>query len=607
MSDQTIGFWGGMALLISSITGPGLTTIPLLFQEAGWLTPTLAFLIFGVLSGIVSLFLVETMATIRGNEEFQARVEYSTIAHLYLGPKSHVIMQVLLYCALQSVNISSIIISNQTMDTLLIQLFHKTCALSFTEGWVCVSTVSSGSPFNSYILFSLGYLISVCLVFPLSAMSLVQNIKFQLASVGVLFLVLAIWIFMFAEHGLNLSIPTVGSDQSSLMGFILNNFAFITTVPSFINELSRRVSIHKSIGYSIGLCVALFLVIGLMGAASFKIDTSSDILSTFSTSGQNKVLVSMVNILFPISVLVTSIPVFAIVMRYNLVRGNFCSNRWAIVWASLMPWVLIIPFQTKGWLTSVMNWTSLIFGSTTNFIIPLILYISSKTYHASTVSDVEGGDIFVLHRYGSSASTGSRHKSINSTLMSPKSESSLRLITTTNQKASGPTLDVPTSPLLVAYSPPVSRKGSFGHAKKPPTVSVGEVDLADGIILTVHDEGSTTASASEPVVSSDSHVYVRSRHNSTNSADFNVEARIPGSHGTTSSFQPLQGNRMASPPAIEISNQEDQLAPAFKAFPEEKWIRSMVVAKVSLAVVTCSVLGNFIYTIVETAKGNSPL
>jgi hypothetical protein len=46
-------------------------------------------------------------------------------------------MQVFLYFALQSVNISSIIISEQTMDSLLIRLFHKTCALSFTEGWTC--------------------------------------------------------------------------------------------------------------------------------------------------------------------------------------------------------------------------------------------------------------------------------------------------------------------------------------------------------------------------------------------------------------------------------------------------------------------------------------
>jgi hypothetical protein len=56
MNPPVIGFWGGMALLVSSITGPGLTTslhlqlipnyyshadqlaVPLLFQQAGWFT-----------------------------------------------------------------------------------------------------------------------------------------------------------------------------------------------------------------------------------------------------------------------------------------------------------------------------------------------------------------------------------------------------------------------------------------------------------------------------------------------------------------------------------------------------------------------------------------
>jgi hypothetical protein len=65
------------------------------------------------MSGAVSLLLAETMSAIHGNESFQARVEYSTVAHLYLGDKPHLIMQVLLYLALQSVNISSIIISEQ--------------------------------------------------------------------------------------------------------------------------------------------------------------------------------------------------------------------------------------------------------------------------------------------------------------------------------------------------------------------------------------------------------------------------------------------------------------------------------------------------------------
>lgn len=74
------------------------------------------------------------------------------------------------------------------------------------------------------------------------------------------------------------------------------------------------------------ICVVLYLIVGLMGAASFHISDSSDILATLSASNQNRVLITIVNILFPIAVLVTSVPVFAIVIRYNLVRGDFCSN-----------------------------------------------------------------------------------------------------------------------------------------------------------------------------------------------------------------------------------------------------------------------------------------
>jgi hypothetical protein len=39
----------------------------------------------------------------------------------------------------------------------------------------------------------------------------------------------------------------------------------------------------------------------------------------------------------------------------------------------------------------IMNWASLIFGSSTNFIIPLLLYVASKTYSAST-TDAEGSN-----------------------------------------------------------------------------------------------------------------------------------------------------------------------------------------------------------------------
>jgi hypothetical protein len=75
--------------------------------------PVLVFVIIAILSASASLFLVEAMSHIRGNERFQAQVEFTTIAELCLGRRLHFVLQGILYIALQSVNISSIIISCQ--------------------------------------------------------------------------------------------------------------------------------------------------------------------------------------------------------------------------------------------------------------------------------------------------------------------------------------------------------------------------------------------------------------------------------------------------------------------------------------------------------------
>src|SRR5438045_9787852 len=60
----------------------------------------------------------------------------------------------------------------------------------------------------------------------------------------------------------------------------------------------------------------------------------------------------------------------------------------------VLPWVIIIPFQTGFWLNAFMNWTSLIFSSTCNFILPFYLYyITIKKNHLKDdIVKVEIGD-----------------------------------------------------------------------------------------------------------------------------------------------------------------------------------------------------------------------
>lgn len=65
------------------------------------------------LSGSAALFLVQALASVEGNDKFQAGIEFTTLAHLFLGDRWHYAVQALLYVALQSVMITSLIESFQ--------------------------------------------------------------------------------------------------------------------------------------------------------------------------------------------------------------------------------------------------------------------------------------------------------------------------------------------------------------------------------------------------------------------------------------------------------------------------------------------------------------
>ncbi|RCH82450.1 hypothetical protein CU098_007908, partial [Rhizopus stolonifer] len=87
--------------------------------------------------------------------------------------------------------------------------------------------------------------------------------------------------------------------------------------------------------------------------------------------------------LFPVCALITSIPVFTIVIRDNLLRGDVCSKPMAVFLSNFLPWLICIPLQTKDYINTIQNWSSLFFQSTVNFILPFILYFVSRKYEAS--------------------------------------------------------------------------------------------------------------------------------------------------------------------------------------------------------------------------------
>jgi hypothetical protein len=53
----------------------------MVFQQGGWLIPTLFFLVIGGLSGLASLFVVESVSRFPGNEKFDRNVEFTVMVH----------------------------------------------------------------------------------------------------------------------------------------------------------------------------------------------------------------------------------------------------------------------------------------------------------------------------------------------------------------------------------------------------------------------------------------------------------------------------------------------------------------------------------------------
>ncbi|CAJ0750994.1 17603_t:CDS:10 [Entrophospora sp. SA101] len=330
-TNGRISFLGSVALLVSSMTGPGLVTNSRMVD----VKPMICVAIVIMLSATASLFLCEALSAIPGNNNFQKKIEFSSLSTLLISNKYKcLMMQCILFISIQSINIACIILSAQTMDSLMISLLGKTCGIGIypDSGVFCVyKQLPDGSPFGDKTML-------VTFVMPLGLMDLVDNVRIQIEFV-----------------------PIIGDDISQVVGTILLNYSFIITIPSWINDLNPNVSIRKSIFYSIIISTVIYLLLGIFGGMSYKMDLSSNIISIINDSNERSIISLITTYLFPLAILITSIPVYTIIIKYNLIRNNYCGKNLANILSSALPWIIIIPFQTGYWLNVFMNWTTLIF------------------------------------------------------------------------------------------------------------------------------------------------------------------------------------------------------------------------------------------------------
>ncbi len=82
--------------------------------------------------------------------------------------------------------------------------------------------------------------------------------------------------------------------------------------------------------------------VGFLGALAFPNLNGADILTALNR--QDATIFDQITVyLFPIIVVASGIPVYSIIVRYNLVENNICGLRWANFFAVILPWLLAIP------------------------------------------------------------------------------------------------------------------------------------------------------------------------------------------------------------------------------------------------------------------------
>jgi hypothetical protein len=155
------------------------------------------------------------------------------------------------------------------------------------------------------------------------------------------------------------------------------NYAYIVTVPSWINEKSPGISINKSIWSALLPAIVTFTLLGWIGALAIKTTSTTDLLASLSTP-ETSTIAQIATYLFPWAALVSGIPIYSIIIRYNLIENNICTTTWANFWSVIFPWISAFCLMSGNLLNTALNWGSILTTIPLNLMLPAFLYIVAK-------------------------------------------------------------------------------------------------------------------------------------------------------------------------------------------------------------------------------------
>lgn len=359
----------------------------------------------------------------------------------YFGKYPYIAGQIVLNICLQASNIASIVVAAQVMDDFMVYAFKSSYAFDFQHFKFLKSEglATDDNPFGSHIwIISLGYIVAMAVCIPFGFLNLDDNMWFQWFSfVGMMASFAMFYVLFFLAgagvihagddspakhvpphssnhsvfdagppppHAMNLTspnnmwlqpmtdvrnlnlrwnterVPVFGTfiGQANVIGTVIFMSAFVTSIPSWVNEKKPHVSINKSIWSSTLTSNFIKLSFGYFAGITYRTSKSSNILNVISRHAPPGALgvVTRISVyMFNFATIIPGIPVISILVRYNLVTGKLCPPIVANLIGVVAPWVLSMFFYHGQGLSIVVNWSAILFQGFVNFAIPALLYL----------------------------------------------------------------------------------------------------------------------------------------------------------------------------------------------------------------------------------------
>eukprot|EP00929_Paragymnodinium_shiwhaense_P009433 TRINITY_DN113605_c0_g1_i1.p1 TRINITY_DN113605_c0_g1~~TRINITY_DN113605_c0_g1_i1.p1 ORF type:complete len:475 (+),score=63.00 TRINITY_DN113605_c0_g1_i1:100-1524(+) len=381
--EKTIGTLGGIMLLINNVAGPTISLMPGLAQEGGWFSMIFVMSALAAVSVGCGFLLLSAMRAMPGNRNFEKRVEFTDIVRYYLPKPWSTLFMVTYHAYLVMTLMSYIISSAQVMDFASLDAAGGAYGLSLWPqvGWVVGTQEDSSTPFGSGLtVVPLSFIIVGVVCAPCAVKNLDDNVVLQIVAIFGLTVLSGIWLWFFGRQmvaeGSN-SLPAVTKSPWGLLGTMLFNFAFMSTLPSWVNEKQADVSVGQCFFWSMAYVVVVYAAIGIVGGTANDpyFQTDQTMFSLLNQSGSR--LAQATVIVYPILQNFTSIPVFSILIRYNLLQDGL-SHGLATFIAVGLPWALSVPFYTGKGFAYISEVGGMVTSSLVNFVLPVVVYFMAQ-------------------------------------------------------------------------------------------------------------------------------------------------------------------------------------------------------------------------------------